>query len=174
MLYRFDNKQPQIGEDSYVSELALVVGDVVIGRRCYVGHGAVLRGDYGRIVVGDGTALEEGAVVHAPPHGTNHIGADVTIGHGAVVHGRCVGDGAVVGMNATLSLGSEVGEGAIVAEGSVVKRGQTVAAAVVVAGNPAAFIRDVREKDVEFWSAGKRLYVDLAAKYLREGMERVD
>jgi carbonic anhydrase/acetyltransferase-like protein (isoleucine patch superfamily) len=58
MLYQFDGKQPQVGTGSYVSELAHVIGDVIIGTQCYIGHGAIVRGDYGRIVIGDGTAVE--------------------------------------------------------------------------------------------------------------------
>jgi carbonic anhydrase/acetyltransferase-like protein (isoleucine patch superfamily) len=173
MLYRFDGKQPMVGEGTYVSDIARVIGDVVIGSNCYVGHGAILRGDYGRIEIGDGTAVEEGAIVHAPPGETNRIGRRVTIGHGAVVHGRFIGDRAVIGMGAILSIWSEIGEGAIVAEGSVVKLKQTIPSSVVAAGNPAQIVREVSAKDAEFWSWGKQLYVDLAKKYLNEGMEPV-
>jgi carbonic anhydrase/acetyltransferase-like protein (isoleucine patch superfamily) len=173
MLYRFDGKQPMVGEGTYVSDIARVISDVVIGSNCYVGHGAILRGDYGRIEIGDGTAVEEGAIVHAPPGETNRIGQRVTIGHGAVVHGRFIGDRAVIGMGAILSIWSEIGEGAIVAEGSVVKLKQTIPSSVVAAGNPAQIVREVSAKDAEFWSWGKQLYVDLAKKYLDEGMEPV-
>lgn len=171
MLYRFGGKQPMVAESTYVSDIARVIGDVVIGSNCYIGHGAILRGDYGRIEIGDGTAVEEGVIVHAPPGETNRIGRSVTIGHGAVVHGRFIGDRAVIGMGAILSIWSEVGEGAIVAEGSVVKLKQTIPPNVVAAGNPAQIAREASAKDAEFWSWGKQLYVDLAKKYLDEGME---
>ncbi|RJR51075.1 MAG: hypothetical protein C4576_04295 [Desulfobacteraceae bacterium] len=85
MLYRFGGKQPVVGKDTYVSDLASVIGDVIVGSSCYIGHGAILRGDYGRIEVGDGTAVEEGVIVHAPPGETNRIGKRVTIGRGAVM-----------------------------------------------------------------------------------------
>lgn len=173
MLYRFDGKQPTVGKETYVSDLARVIGDVAIGSNCYIGHGAILRGDYGRIEIGAGTAVEEGVVVHAPPGETNRIGRSVTIGHGAVVHGRFIGDRAVIGMGAILSIWSEIGEGAIVAEGSVVKLKQVIPLKVVAAGNPAQIVREVSAKDTEFWSWGKQLYVDLAKKYLDEGMEPV-
>ncbi len=173
MLYRFDGKQPTVGRETYVSDIARVIGDVVIGSNCYIGHGAILRGDYGRIEIGDGTAVEEGVVVHAPPGETNRIGRSVTIGHGAVVHGRFIGDRAVIGMGAILSIWSEIGEGAIVAEGGVVKLKQVIPPKVVAAGNPAQIVREVSAKDAEFWSWGKQLYVDLAKKYLDEGMEPV-
>lgn len=174
MLYRFDGKEPNVGKDTYVSDLARVIGDVVIGAHCYIGHGAILRGDYGRIEIGDGTAVEEGCIVHAPPGGTNRIGSRVTIGHGAVVHGKRIGDGAVVGMGAILSIWSEIGEGTIVAEGSVVKLKQVIPPKVVVAGNPAQIVREVSPKDEEFWNWGKQLYIDLAKKYLDEGMEPIE
>ena len=69
MLYKFGGKQPSVGRGTYVSILAAVIGDVVIGDHCYIGHGAILRGDYGRIEIGHGTAIEEGVIVHAPPKG---------------------------------------------------------------------------------------------------------
>ncbi|MEE4112335.1 MAG: gamma carbonic anhydrase family protein [Desulfobacteraceae bacterium] len=171
MLYRFDAKQPVVGKGSYVSEIARVIGEVVIGKNCYIGHGAILRGDYGRIQIGDGTAVEEGAIVHAPPKETNAIGRRVTIGHGAVVHGKRVGDQAVIGMGAIVSIWAEIGDWAIVAEGCVVKLKQVIPPRVVAAGNPARIVRNLSEKDKEFWSWGKQLYVDLARKYLDTGLE---
>jgi phenylacetic acid degradation protein len=170
MLYRFNGKQPTAGKDTYISELANVIGDVVIGNNCYIGHGAILRGDYGRIEIGDGTAVEEGVIIHAPPGFTNRIGAKVTIGHGAILHGQSIGDRVVIGMGAVLSIVSEIGEGAIVAEGGIVTAKQIVPAMVVVAGNPAKIIRDVTAKDEELWGFAKQLYIDLAKQYLDEGM----
>ncbi len=67
MLYSFDNRSPQIGKETYVSETAVLVGDVRVGDNCYIGHGAILRGDYGTIEIGSATAIEEGVVIHAPP-----------------------------------------------------------------------------------------------------------
>ncbi len=171
MLYQFDGKQPVVGKKSYVSDIARVIGDVVIGDNCYIGHGAILRGDYGRIEIDNGTAVEEGVIIHAPPGGVNHIAQKVTIGHGAVVHGKQIGDHAVIGMGAILSILSEIGEWTIVAEGSVVKQKQSIPSRVIAAGNPARIVRDINEKDHEFWSWGKQVYVDLAEKYLDIGMQ---
>ena len=67
MLLTFEGRTPVVGTHSYVSETAQVIGDVVIGDSCYIGHGAIIRGDYGRVVIGDKTAVEEGVVIHAPP-----------------------------------------------------------------------------------------------------------
>jgi carbonic anhydrase/acetyltransferase-like protein (isoleucine patch superfamily) len=157
MLYRFDGKQPTVGKDTYVSELAEVIGDVRIGDNCYIGHGAILRGDYGTI----------------EPKETNRIGKKVTIGHGAILHGKHIGDLAVIGMGAVVSIWSEVGAKTIIAEGSVVRMNQVVPAKKVAAGNPARVVRPVNAKDAELWGWGKQVYIDLAKKYLDEGMEAI-
>ena len=173
MFYGFDGKQPETGEDTYVSELAMVIGDVKIENNCYIGHGAILRGDYGRIEIGSGTAVEEGVIVHAPPNETCKIGEKVTLGHGAIVHASTIGDLAVVGMGAVLSIRSKIGEKTIVAEGAIVTMNQLIPENVVIAGNPAKIIRKVEERDIEHWSYGKQLYIDLAKKYLQIGMHRL-
>lgn len=173
MLYSFDGQVPVIGTGTYVSELATVIGNVTVGDHCYIGHGAIVRGDYGCIEIGEGTAVEEGVIIHAPPDHIQRIGLKVTLGHGAVAHGKAIGDGAVVGMTAVLSILSEVGVGAIVAEGTVVKWGQVIAENMVVAGNPAKVIRPVSQKDRDIWGYGKQLYIDLAKRYLAVGMHPV-
>ena len=174
MFYRFDGRQPVIGTGTYVSETATVIGDVRIGERCYIGHGAILRGDYGAIEIGDETTVEEGAIIHAPPNECCSIGNGVVIGHGAIVHAKRLGDWSGVGMGAVLSIRSETGRYSVVAEGAVVKQGQKIPESVVVAGNPAKKIKDVSEKEITFWEYARRLYVGLADKYCRLGMERVD
>jgi len=173
MLYKFGGHQPTVGKETYVSGLATVIGDVMIGDNCYIGHGAILRGDYGKIEIGNGTAVEEGVIIHVPPGDISRIGVKVTLGHGAVVHSKSIGDGAVIGMGAVLSIWSEIGDGAIVAEGAVVKSKQIIPPKVVAAGNPAQVVREIRSQDEEFWEMGKQLYIDLAKRYLDEGMEPV-
>jgi carbonic anhydrase/acetyltransferase-like protein (isoleucine patch superfamily) len=173
MLYRFDGNEPMVGQDSYVSETATVIGAVTIGDNCYIGHGAILRGDYGSIVIGSGTAVEEGVIIHAPPGELCVIGNRVTIGHGAIIHSRSIGDFAVIGMGAIISIRAEVGSDAIVAEGAVVKRNDKVDDGTVVAGNPARPVRDAHQEDRELWNWAKDLYIELAKKYCRLGMERI-
>jgi len=172
MLHSFRKREPKIGKDAYVSEYAVVIGDVRIGDECYIGHGTILRGDYGTIEIGSGTAVEEGVVVHAPPDDICRIGKKVTLGHGAIIHCASIGDHAVIGMGAVLSLHSEIGKSAIVAEGSVVTMGQKVPGGVVAGGSPARVLRKTGEEDAKRWSWGKQLYIDLAKEYLRDGMPR--
>jgi carbonic anhydrase/acetyltransferase-like protein (isoleucine patch superfamily) len=170
VLYGFDGKEPAVGDDTYVSETALLIGDVKIGSRCYIGHGVILRGDYGAIDISDEATIEEGVIVHAPPGECCSIGRGVVVGHGAIVHARSVGENAGIGMGAILSVRSEIGQETVVAEGAVVKQGQYVPASIVVAGNPAKKTRDISAKDRDFWAYSRRVYGDLAKKYLVEGM----
>jgi carbonic anhydrase/acetyltransferase-like protein (isoleucine patch superfamily) len=175
MYFRFDGREPKVGKaGTYVSDTAQVIGDVRIGDHCYIGHGAILRGDYGTIVIGDGTAIEEGVIVHAPPNDVCSIGRGVTIGHGAIIHAKRIGDRAGIGMGAILSIRSEIGDGSIIAEGSVVKREQKIPETIIAAGNPAKKIKDVTERESAFWDYGRRVYRDLAQKYCDIGMERIE
>ena len=171
MFYIFDGKRPIVGEGTYVSETAIVIGDVKIGKDCYIGHGAIIRGDYGRIEIGNETSVEEGAIIHAPPDDVCFIGNGVIIGHGAIIHAKKIGDAVLIGMGAILSLRSEIGDGSTVAEGSVVKRNQKIDKNIIVAGNPAKKIREMSEKEKEFWEYSKNLYTNLAHKYLKTGIK---
>jgi carbonic anhydrase/acetyltransferase-like protein (isoleucine patch superfamily) len=173
VLYAFDGRKPQIGKSAYISDQAIVIGDVRIGARCYVGPGAILRGDYGRIEIGSGTAVEENVTVHAPPARVCRIGKKVTLGHGAIIHARSIGDWSVVGMGAVLSLRAEVAERTIIAEGAVVKMNQKVPSGVVAAGNPAKVIRRVTPKDEKRWKKGKQIYIDLAKKCMKIGLQPI-
>jgi len=173
MLYSFDGKAPSVGDGTYVSETAIVIGEVKIGKNCYIGHGAIIRGDYGKIEIGNETSVEEGVVIHAPPNELCVIGNGVIIGHGAIIHAKKINDNVVIGMGAILSFWSEIGEGSIVAEGSVVKKGQKIESNVVVAGHPAKKIREVSEKEKEFWQEARKRYIKLAQKYIEGGIKRI-
>lgn len=174
MYYRFDGKEPVINDGAYVSETAIIIGDVVIGKNCYIGHGAILRGDYGTIRIGNGAVIEEGVIIHAPPQEFCKIGIGVILGHGAIVHAASIGDYAGAGMGAILSVRSEISGGSFAAEGAIVKQGQQIPGSIIVAGNPAKKVRDVSQKDRDFWDYTRKLYGDLAQKYLAIGMERIE
>lgn len=173
MMYEFEGKRPLCGEGTFVAPSAQVIGDVTIGKNCYIGHGAIVRGDYGTVVIGDGTAVEEGVVIHAPPGRTCTVGSHVTLGHGAIVHGEELGDWVVVGMNAVTSIGSKVGRWSIVAEGAVVKQNGVIGDEKVVVGAPAKPVRDTLERDKQWWAPMKKVYEDLAGRYLAGGMKEV-
>jgi carbonic anhydrase/acetyltransferase-like protein (isoleucine patch superfamily) len=169
-IYAFEDRRPTIAATTYVSPSAQVIGSVAIGERCYVGHGVILRGDYGSIEIGDETAVEEGVIVHARPGDRTRIGKRVTLGHGAMVHNAVILDGAVIGMRAVVSDFSEVGEGAIVGEMGLVKNGQKVPPRRVAVGVPVRVLGEVDERHHAMTHWAKELYVELAARYLKGAM----
>jgi phenylacetic acid degradation protein len=168
-LYQFEGLKPQVGPGSFIAESALVIGNVKIGKDVYIGHGVILRGDYGTIIVGDGTAIEEGVVVHARPNDRTVFGSQVTVGHGAMIHNARIKDFAVIGMRATISDYSVVGEWAIIGEMGLVKNNQHVPDGKIAVGVPARVVSTVDEKQKEFWSYGKRLYMEMAHRYNAPG-----
>ena len=172
-IYRYEDAVPRVGKNCYISDSARVIGDVVLGEGCYVGHGAIIRADYGKIRIGWGSAIEENAVIHARVDSTCILGNQVTLGHGAIVHGDSIGDFAVVGMGAVVGRTSIVGEWTIVAEGAVVPTGKSVESGLIIGGVPAATIGAVTEKHKEYWLWAKKLYFDLARDYT-SNVERLD
>ena len=174
MLYRFDGKQPVVGKTTYVSETATIIGDVRIGEHCYIGPGAILRGDHGTIEVGNETAVEEGVIVHTPPDQLCSIGNGVILGHSATIHCKAIYDSVVVGMGAVLSMQAEIGHGSVIAEGAIVKQGDKIPELIVVAGNPAKKVRDISDREIEWSNRARQGYVDLATKYCCLGMEEID
>ena len=171
-LYSFEGNAPQIAESAYVHENAYIVGNVVIGEECFIGAGVIIRGDYGQLLIGRGTAIEEGSVIHCPPLSTCKIGRDVTVGHGAILHSATIEDYAVIGMGSILSIGAVVGEWAIVAEGAVVTMWQEIPARKIAAGNPAKVIGDITDKHEQIWGWGKKIYVELCYRY-KEGLKKL-
>lgn len=172
-VYKYGKRIPKIGQDCYISDSARVIGDVTIADNCYVGHGAILRGDYGKIIVGSGSAIEENAVLHIRPNGTLELEKSVTIGHGALIHGRLIKSFAVIGIGAVISFDVVVGSWAIVAEGCVVPQSTHIPDEVIATGVPFNILGPVQKKHKDFWTYGKQLYVDLAKEY-PEKLQRID
>lgn len=166
MIHSFEGKTPEIGDGSYVHPSADVLGDVKIGSGCWIGPGARIRGDYGRVVIGDNTAVEDNCVIHARPGEQTTIGDWVTVGHGAIVHNATVHDYAVIGMGSIVSDWSVVGQWAIVAEGAVVRQRQEIPAGRIAVGMPAKLLEKAVVEDLKTqWKSFKAVYVDLARRY---------
>jgi phenylacetic acid degradation protein len=163
----FEGKTPRIGAETWIHPSADVFGDVVIGEGCWIGPGARIRGDYGRIVIGDHTAVEDNVVVHARPGEETRIGNWVTLGHGCVIHNvKMLGDYAVVGMKAVVSDWTVLGEWAVVAEGAVVPQSREIPDGRIAVGVPARLLdKPVDETYKEEWTRFKAIYVDLARRY---------
>ena len=168
--YTFEGRRPVIDETAYIFPSATVIGDVVIGRNTWVGPGAVLRGDYGRIEVGGYTAIEDNCVVHSRPGETTRIGSHVTMGHNAVVHTSTIKDWAVIGMGSVVSDFAVLGEWSAVGEGAVVKNNDNIPDRKIAVGIPAKVVADVNGKYVELWTTYKERYNAFCKSY-RESLE---
>ena len=166
MINAFEGKTPVIGEGSYVHPSADVLGNVEIGWGCWIGPGARIRGDYGRIVIGDNSSVEDNCVIHARPAEQTTIGNWVTVGHGAIVHNATVRDWAILGMGCIVSDWAEVGEWAVIGEGAVVRQRQEIPAGHIAVGTPARLLdKRVADDFKAQWAEFKKVYVDLARRY---------
>ncbi len=163
-LYEFEDKKPVIGKETYVCETADIIGDVVIGQRCYIGPGARIKGDYGSIRIGDETSIQENCVLHARPDETCTIGNRANIGHGAILHNCTIKDDVLVGMGAIVSDWAIVGANAVLGEGSVVTQNQNIPANKTAVGVPAKVIGDSNPSQRER-TKYKGVYVELARRY---------
>lgn len=166
-MYEFEGKRPVVGQGSYVHPEAVLIGAVTIGQGCFIGAGAVLRADFGEIFIGDGSNVQENAVLHASPIQPVVIEKDVIVGHGALLHDATVKRGAVIGMGAVILHRAVVEEDAVVGAGSVVSPGSTAPSRKIVMGNPAQVYKDVSDQALEITQIGLTMYQELPARYMK-------
>ncbi len=145
---------------AFVSPAATVMGDVELGENVSIWPGAVLRGDCGKIVIGDGTNVQDNCVIHH----TTTIGKNCTLGHGAIVHGCQVGDGCMIGMGATVLTGAKLGDNCLVGAGALVTGKMDAPAGSLILGSPARVVRDVTGQQLEEMKADAAQYIELAKK----------
>ena len=167
-LLGYDGHRPVVAPDAFVADDATLVGDVTVRARASIWFGAVVRGDGAAIEVGEGSNVQDGCVLHSDPDFPVTVGADVTIGHRAVVHGCTIGDGALIGMGAVVLNGAVVGSGSLVAAGTVVLEGTEVPPGSLVAGVPGKVRREVTDAEQERIRAGTESYVTRAQRYREE------
>ncbi len=144
---------------------AVICGDVTLGADCSIWFGAVLRGDIAPITLGLAVNVQDGAVLHCDTGEPLTIGDWVSIGHGAVVHGKLIGAGTLIGIKAVVLGGAVIGKNCIVAAGAVVSPGTRVSDGQVVMGVPAKVVRPVRPDELERLRDNNRLYIELAAAH---------
>lgn len=139
---------PQVGENTFLAETAVLVGDVTVGRDCSIWYNAVLRGDVNTITIGDRTNIQDGVVIHTLFDGSKHpsqthIGNDVSVGHNAVIHGAIIEDNCLIGMGATVLDNAVVASGCIVAANALVLSGSKLEPNSVYAGIPAKKVKEI-------------------------------
>lgn len=164
-LLAFGEHQPQLAGGAWAAPGSTLIGRVSLGADSNVWYGAVLRGDAADITVGARTNIQDGCVVHADPGFPAAIGADVTVGHRAVVHGCTVEDDTLIGMGAVVLNGAKVGRGSLVAAGAVVLEGAEIPPGSLVAGTPGKVRRELTSEEQQMIQASAKHYVELAAAH---------
>jgi phenylacetic acid degradation protein len=163
-VYEINGVTPVVHPTAYVHPSAVLIGDVIVGPRCYVGPLASLRGDFGRLVLEDGANLQDTCVMHGFPGCDTVVEQDGHIGHGAVLHGCRIGRNALVGMNSVIMDNAVNGAECIVAAMSFVRAGMEVPPRSLVVGTPAKVVRELRGDEIKWKTEGTGQYQELAVR----------
>lgn len=163
-VYAIDGITPVVHPAAFVHPAAVLIGDVIVAARAYVGPAACLRGDFGRIVVEEGANIQDTCMLHGFPGKDTVVGAEVTVGHGAVLHGCAVRRGALIGMNAVVNDNAEVGEDSIVAALAFVRAEARIPPRSLAAGIPARVLRELSAQEIAWKNDNMLLYQKLAER----------
>ena len=163
MIYAFDGIRPSIHPSAFIHPQAAVTGNVVIGKDVYIGPGAAIRGDWGKIVIEDGCNVQENCTLHVFPGVGVLLEAGAHIGHGAIIHGATVGRNSLVGMNAVLMDDVVIGEECIIGALTFIKAGEQIPRRSMVVGNPGRIIKEVSDEMIAWKTAGTKVYQQLPA-----------
>lgn len=164
--YAFEGIIPVVDPTSYLHPTAVLIGDVTVGPRCYIGPGASLRGDFGRITVVGDTSIQDNCVLHTGSGSDCVVERGATVGHGAILHGCTIGVNALIGMHAVVLDGAVVGEDSLVAALSLVKNDAQMPPRSLIAGNPAKPVRELAEEAIRWRNNGDGEYQRLADRSL--------
>jgi len=173
MIYSFKGYIPVVHESSFVHPLAAVTGNVIIGKNCYIGPGAAIRGDWGQIILEDGVNVQENCTVHMFPGKSITLKKSAHIGHGAIIHGANIGKNALVGMNTVIMDDAEIGDESIIGAMAFVKAETKIPRRSLVIGNPAKVIKKVTDEMINWKTKGTKLYQQLP-KECHESLKEVE
>lgn len=165
MVKEFDGKYPIIDETAYISESVDIIGDIIIEKNVNIWFGARLRADMNKMVIGENSNVQENSVVHIDREFETIIGKNVTIGHGAIIHGCSIADNVLVGMGAIILNGAKVGKNTIIGAGALITQGKEFEDGVLLLGNPAKVIRKLTDDEVKSIQKSADNYVALSNKY---------
>lgn len=158
MTYSFKGFVPVVHPSSFIHPLAAVTGNVIIGKDCYIGPGAAIRGDWGGIVLEDGCNVQENCTIHMFPGITVRLKAGAHIGHGAIIHGAEIGANCLIGMNAVIMDNVIIGDESIVGALTFVKSDTTYESRSLIVGNPGKVIKKVSDEMINWKTKGTALY----------------
>lgn len=164
-IYEYDGVCPELDDSAWVSESATVIGNVVLRSDVSIWPNSVLRGDNEPILIGPRSNVQECAVLHNDPGFPLNVGADVTIGHLAMLHGCSIGDGSLVGVQAVILNGAIIGKNCLVAAGAIVTERRTFADGSLIVGAPAKAVRLLSLEEIENLLLNADEYVEKAKKF---------
>jgi carbonic anhydrase/acetyltransferase-like protein (isoleucine patch superfamily) len=166
-LFSFEGRSPRVDATAFVAPTATLIGDVTIEAGASVWFNAVLRADYGPVIVREGANVQDGSVLHAPPGVPVDIGPGATIAHMCVIHGAHIGAEALIANHATVLDGAVIGARSLVAAGALVVSGTKIPDEVLVVGSPATIKGPIAGTSAEMWvKVNPKAYQDLAQRYL--------
>ena len=165
-IYEIDGVKPVIDPSTYVHPTAVIIGSVQIGKNCYIGPNASIRGDYGTIIFEDGVNFQDMCVAHGFPNGITLIKKNGHISHGAVIHGCAIGENTMVGIQAVVMDNAEIGNECMIAALSYIKPNFKAPNRSIIAGIPAEIKRQVTDKEINWKTKGTALYQQLAERSL--------
>ena len=164
-LYEIDGVAPQLAERAWAAPSADLIGDVRLGARASVWFGAVIRADNTPIVIGEDSNLQDGAIGHSDPGAPLTVGARVTIGHQAIVHGCTIADDCLIGMGARILNGAAIGAESLVGAGALVTEGKSFEGGSLIVGVPARAVRPLSDAEKEAIRVSAAHYADKAERY---------
>ena len=173
MIYEFQGYIPVVHESSFVHPLAAVTGNVIIGKNCYIGPGAAIRGDWGQIILEDGVNVQENCTVHMFPGKSIVLKESAHVGHGAIIHGANLGRNCLIGMNSVIMDDAEIGDESIVGAMAFIKAETKIPKRSLVVGNPAKIIKEVTDAMIAWKTKGTQLYQQLS-KDCHESLKEVE
>jgi len=168
MIYKFKDKTPDTKKAAFIAESADIVGDVTLGEDSTIWFNTSLRGDIAPVVVGKGTNIQEGAVLHVEHNTPCIVGDNVTVGHGAIIHGTKIGSRSLVGMGAIILSNSEIGEDSVVGAGALVTEGKIFPPKSLIIGSPARKIREITDSDIERMKKASEEYIELGKELAKK------
>ena len=168
MIYQFKEHIPVIHESSFIHPQSAITGNVIIGKNVYIGPGAALRGDFGKIIIEDGCNVQENCTIHMFPGVTVLLKENAHIGHGAIIHGATIGKNCMIGMNAVIMDNVILEDECIVGALSFVKADQNIPARSLLVGNPAKVIKYVSDEMIEWKTEGTKVYHQLTEDMKKE------
>jgi carbonic anhydrase/acetyltransferase-like protein (isoleucine patch superfamily) len=172
LIIDYAGKKPRIGAGVFIAPTATIIGDVIVEEGANIWFGAVLRGDFGRIVVGKGSSIQDNVVIHVMPDCETVIGEGVTVAHGSVLHSCLIKKGAIIGMRSVLQDFCEIGEQAMVAAGSVVTDYTIIPDRHLAAGAPATVRKKIDGASMIWVEISAASYRELALSYMEQGIGR--